>query len=165
MNTTESTDRAILLARAAHLAQPVVVETGTFTDMLVFVLAGERYAVPASAVREVVVLTQRVPYPGAVKPIVGLTLWRGALLRLIDIRTRLGLKATALNDLARVLVIEGARTTLGLLVDDVQEVRPIDVPRLRTPALGTVRHTELIVGVTADAVAVLTTERLLELDP
>ncbi|HEY0930038.1 MAG TPA: chemotaxis protein CheW [Gemmatimonas sp.] len=165
MRTSGDADRAILLERAAQLAQPVEVEAVAHAEMLVFLLAGERYAVPAMALREVVMLTQRVPFPGAVAPIVGLTLWRGSLLRLIDVRARLGLPMTALNDLARVLVIEGATSTLGLLVDDVLEMRPIDVQQLDAPAVGTVRRTELIVGVTHDAIAVLSAERLLDLDP
>ncbi|HCT56290.1 MAG TPA: chemotaxis protein CheW [Gemmatimonas aurantiaca] len=164
MPTTPS-ELAILRARAAHLAQRIEPEVVASTDVLVFMLAGERYAVPAATLREVVMLTQRVPLPGATVPVVGLTLWRGALLRLVDIRAMLGLPMTSLNDLARVLVMESATSTIGLLVDEVLEMRAIDVSQLEEPARGTVRHTDLIVGVTKDVVAVLSAERLLDLDP
>jgi purine-binding chemotaxis protein CheW len=165
MMSSRSSELAILRERAAQLAQRLESDVAVHTEMLVFVLAGERYAVPATALREVIMLTQRVPFPGAPAPIAGLTLWRGTLLRLVDIRALLGLPMTSLNDLARVLVMEGATTPLGLLVDEVLEMRAIDASKLDAPAMGTVRRTELIVGVTNDAIAVLSPERLLDLDP
>ena len=61
------------------------------TDLLVFRLAGEQYALPVPDVAEVVPRASLTRLPGAPDGILGMLRLRGALLPVVDLRTRLGL--------------------------------------------------------------------------
>lgn len=113
--------REILERRARELARPLTQkQTEGTIDVVEFQIAGERYAMESREVLAVFALADLVPLPGAVPPTVGLTIWRGALLTLLDIRAALGLSVAALNDLRAVIVLGDSRSSIGILVDTVQ---------------------------------------------
>jgi purine-binding chemotaxis protein CheW len=106
-------------------------------QFVVFRLAQEEYGAPIEQVQEIVrvpaELTRVPKAPGFIKGIVNL---RGAVLPVVDQRTRFDLPDVAHNDRQRIMVfmIDGIRT--GFIVDSVTEV--VRIPRSAigpTPAL------------------------------
>jgi len=106
-------------------------------QFVVFRLANEEYGAPIDSVQEIVrvpeELTRLPKAPAFIKGVVNL---RGAVLPVVDQRTRFDLDDIARNDRQRIMVftIDGVRT--GFIVDSVTEV--LKIPRSAigpTPAL------------------------------
>lgn len=98
------------------------------TQVVIFRLGAEEFAVPIMSVQEIVrvpdVLTRVPKTPAFVEGVINL---RGTVLPVIDQRTRLGLPAIERNDGQRIMVylLGGLRT--GFIVDSVAEV--LRIPR------------------------------------
>ncbi|MDB4916455.1 MAG: CheW protein [Gemmatimonadetes bacterium] len=150
----------ILAERARVLAMPRATGeepwSADMLDILTFVVGGERLALPMSAVSAIIRAPVVTPLPHAVAPVYGVTVSRGRAL------TVLSLGASTLADGAerRLIVIgDGGRVTLGLLVDAVDETRTVARSALSPAAAGP--RGALALGITADAVLVLDTDVLL----
>lgn len=93
---------------------------------VVFRAGGERFGVPLEAVREVV-LPQlpfaRVPRSG--RAVRGAMNLRGRVVPVVDLAALLGLEAAPGDREGQVVVLEGARPGLGLLVGLVLGVEPL----------------------------------------
>ncbi len=97
---------------------------------VVFRVAGERFALPLEAVREVVVPQPpfaRVPRaPDAVRGVMNL---RGRVVAVVDLAALVGLPPQPLEAGAgQVLVLEHGKRALGLLIGGVVGVEPIAAP-------------------------------------
>ena len=107
------------------------------TQVVIFRLADEEFAVPIMSVQEIVrvpdVLTRVPRTPHFVEGVINL---RGTVLPVIDQRTRLGMPAIERNDRQRIMVylLGGLRT--GFIVDSVAEVLRIPTAQISTaPAM------------------------------
>lgn len=92
-------------------------------QIVVFQLAGQEYGVPIAAVQEITRIPEelsRVPRTPAF--IEGLMNLRGAVLPVLDMRTRFGLERQERNDRQRILVLEQRGVRTGYIVDAVSEV-------------------------------------------
>ena len=147
---------SVLRARAERIAEPLASDThGEQLDLLVFLLAREEYAVAASDICEVMPLKALARLPGVPAPIVGVTGWRGDLLTVLDIRPLYGITQPGLRDNRRVLVAERDRDVLGILVDDVVGIRPIDQDDLEPVPHGVAPRRDAVLGVGPGGVLVL----------
>jgi len=125
-------------------------------------LGGERLAIEARWLLGVTKVTMLAGLPGAEPPVRGVTVWRGELLTVLDIRPNLGISTAALSDLTRILVLGERRARFGLLVDSVSDVVDLFAgDLLPIPAASLAR--DYLIGVTADAGLVLDGQRLLQL--
>jgi purine-binding chemotaxis protein CheW len=77
-------------------------------------------------VQEVLRVTEIAPVPGAPNYVLGIINLRGNVVTVIDTRIRLGLSTAEVTDATRIVIIEGARHVVGILVDCVSEV--VDLP-------------------------------------
>jgi purine-binding chemotaxis protein CheW len=156
--------RAVLEERARALARPLRM-SAPINDLeaITFALANERYAIESRYVFEVFRLEDLSPLPGAKPPVFGVTAWRGELLTILDLRTVLGLRVTALNDLSRVLVLGADRPAFGILADAVHDVVRLPGSEMRQLPEGVGPKREYLRGVTANAVLVLDAEQVLRL--
>jgi purine-binding chemotaxis protein CheW len=146
-------DAAVLAERARLLARPVAApDARDVADAIVVRLAKELYAIEASAVLEAVALSELAPLPGAIPPVFAVTVWRGDLLLLLDVRRSLGLSA-ALSDLRYVVVLAGDDGPVGILVDEIVGVRSFVLADVRPLSAET--PSDVIRGVTASAIVVL----------
>ncbi|MBN1395654.1 MAG: purine-binding chemotaxis protein CheW [Pirellulales bacterium] len=118
MTTTipETTDRRDRRAGTVHL--------------VVFRLAGERYAVEIAKVREIVPASDYTRLPHAPDYVLGLINLRGEVVPLVDLRRRLGLPAEQWNDETRMVVVEVGGKKSALAVDEVVEVSRIGEERV-----------------------------------
>ena len=92
-------------------------------QFVVFRLAGEEYGAPIASVQEIVrvpaELTRLPKSPDFIKGVVNL---RGAVLPVVDQRTRFALDNIARNDRQRIMVFTIAGVRTGFIVDSVSEV-------------------------------------------
>lgn len=145
---------AVLRARARALASPPPPPPpGGMEEIVTFRLAGETFGVAAASVLEVCRLTQLAALPGAVPPAAGVTVWRGDLLIVLDLRPGLGLSPHALNDLRQIVVVMTRVGPAAVLADEVlgiQQVRPLEPAG---PVGAGAR--QYVRGITHDAVVIL----------
>jgi purine-binding chemotaxis protein CheW len=94
---------------------------------VVFRLERDRYALPLSAVREVVVAPEhytRVPRaPPSVKGVMNL---RGRVVPVVDLKALLAVTTPSAAPLTKVVLLDRGRRELGLLVTDVDGIESIE---------------------------------------
>jgi purine-binding chemotaxis protein CheW len=159
-------DRAVLeqraqaLARATGSAEPAE----DVLHVVTFALAGERYALEAAYVREVLREAQPSRLPWAPAALLGAVNVRGEVLAVADLGHLLGVPAAASP--GPVVVLAGPAPPVGLLVDEVEELLALPSGTVAPPPADTAGPAqELLVGVSAravvlDARALLTDPRL-----
>lgn len=153
----------IMDRRTRELARPLQTTTRAAGMLLLhFSLGGERLAVEARFLLGVAKVTMLSALPGAEPPVRGVTVWRGELLTVLDIRPNLGISTAALSDLTRILVLGERRARFGLLVDSVSDVADLSTSDLLPVPSGSLAR-DYLLGVTADAGLVLDGQRLLQL--
>jgi purine-binding chemotaxis protein CheW len=125
----------ILAARARALAyQGAPEETLLGEATVIFRLGTGRYGVAAQLVREVQPLAGYTPLPGTPPFVLGLINLRGRLLAALDIRPLLGSAPSSptssgilTNGRAALLIVGAGGIEVGLLADEVIEIRPCDM--------------------------------------
>lgn len=95
-------------------------------DLLVFGVAHQRYALPATSVTEVVRAVTITELPGAPRVVEGVVNYKGALVPVLDLRLRFGLPAQPI-DVSHLMILAHSGTRLVAL---------------RCDGGATVRHTE-----------------------
>jgi purine-binding chemotaxis protein CheW len=152
------TPQEILEARARKLARPAGANVGKpsafAVDMLSFRVGGQRFAIESRYAFAVFKLFELIPLPGARRPVVGMTRWRGDVLTLLDLRRMVGVSPGALDDLGRVIVVGDAAPEFGVLADIIDEMVSID-PTALFPISADHGTDELLRGVTSDAIHVI----------
>jgi purine-binding chemotaxis protein CheW len=94
---------------------------------VVFRLERDRYALPLASIREVVVApAQYTRVPRAPPSLRGVMNLRGRVVPVIDLRTLLGVAATATTVPARIILLDLGRRELGLLITDVDGIESIE---------------------------------------
>jgi purine-binding chemotaxis protein CheW len=156
--------REVLEERARALARPAIPPSaGDALELVTFSLANETYAIESRSVMAVFRLTELSPLPGAEPPVTGVTVWRGELLTILDLRPLVGLSVTALNDLSRVIVLGVDRPELGVLADAVLSIVTVAASEVQQLPQGGPTRQEYLRGVTPAAVVLLDGERVLHL--
>jgi purine-binding chemotaxis protein CheW len=156
--------REILEARARLLARvpDEPPRAGEVLELVVFVLAGERYGVESRFVREVARLTRFTPVPGTPAFVLGVTNLRGEILALFDLRQLLGVVSEGVTDLGRIVVLGENRREFGLLADSASEILFVPSTSLAQAETGWGRA--YVRGLSPGGVIVLSGEALLS-DP
>lgn len=148
----EEAPQAILDRRARALA--VATSEGTaerLLEIVVFAVAGERYAVESRYVREVLRRPDVARLPGASPPVLGLAAWRGEILTLLDLRHLLTLPPATPGEEPGYLVVLGEHEPVcGILVDSIEGLLSIDDAVLHD-APGARRERSLVRRVAPDA--------------
>jgi purine-binding chemotaxis protein CheW len=153
--------RDTLAARARLLARvpPEPPRPGEMIELVVFVLAGERYGIESRLVREVARLTRFTPVPGTPPFVLGVTSLRGEILALFDLRQLIGVVAVGVTDLGRIVVLGENRREFGLLADSATEI--VSLPRSSLAQTDAAWGRAYVTGVSPDGVIVLSGEALL----
>jgi purine-binding chemotaxis protein CheW len=97
---------------------PEPVHTG---QVVVFTLDGEQYALPITRVHEVVRYTRPRTVASTQRWNCGVLSLRGTILPVYDLAARLGTSAQ-IGEGTKIMIVEAASTTAGIIVDHVDEV-------------------------------------------
>ncbi len=154
----------ILEERARSLARPL--ESDEARDAITFVVltvGRERYGVDITKVRETHPLQRFTPVPGTPEFWSGIVNVRGTLYPLLNLRRYLGLPEDDGSGAARkVVLVDGAGLTVGLLVDDAPGSQTVPRGEIGPPlAGGTDTGRSVTSGFTRDLLAVLDVETML----
>ncbi len=98
-----------------------------------FGLAGELFALPITAAREILRVTKITRVPHAPYTVRGIVNMRGRVIPVIDFRLRLGLPKGGIGPQSRILMTSTRNRFLGLLVDHVDQVVEVDRNAVELP--------------------------------
>jgi len=120
--------RAERRAYGGHIAASELQDVGAERVALVtFSVAGQTFALPVSAVKEIVRIPDEIAsLPHADDVVIGSTLLRGEILPLLSLHALLALPGRARSARARVLVAIIGTHRVGLLVDAVREILHVE---------------------------------------
>ncbi|TWT44756.1 Chemotaxis protein CheW [Phycisphaerae bacterium RAS1] len=100
-----------------------------------FRLATEEYGVDILRAREIIKLGQITPMPETPVFICGLMNVRGQVIPIVDLRRRIGLPAKDADEQTRIIVVDVAGKTIGMVVDAVTDVLRIGAGQIEPPLL------------------------------
>jgi purine-binding chemotaxis protein CheW len=156
--------KRILRERARALARPPAAAPvqGVESEILEFFLAGEKYGVETSFVREVLPLKGLTFLPGAPSFLVGIIHLHGRIVSVMDIKKLFDLPDKGITDLNRVVILYSEAMEFGILADGIGEIRQAPLSGLESslPTLTGVRQ-DYLQGITADRLVVLDAAKLL----
>jgi purine-binding chemotaxis protein CheW len=155
--------QAIWKRRALVLAEPIAAPTaGRTVQLLAFFLAGQRYAIEVSYVREIYPAAQFTAVPRAPEFIVGLFSARGRLISIIDLHAFLGLPQASRNNECKLIVVAVPELEVALIADQVSDVTTVFADQLEPASSAHMPHLEeFIQGIGPGSLAVLNLPALL----
>ncbi len=95
-------------------------------QQIIFALADAECALPAEAVQAVERLADVTPVPNTAPWVLGVVHLRGAIFSVVDLRGFLDLPPAPITARSRLLVVTARDMAVGLVVDGVTEMRPLD---------------------------------------
>ena len=116
------------------------------SGLFLFLIAGERHAVPADAVLEVTRAVAPAPLPGAPSSIVGVVDRRGTVVPVLDCRRRFGHESRPVRLSDNLVFVSAGPRELALLVDQAVELAPLPEGAL-VHAASFVTHAGTLAGV------------------
>jgi purine-binding chemotaxis protein CheW len=150
--------QALMDQRARALAQvpDEAAKRGEVVEVLILLLAGERFAVETRFIQEVFHASAVTPVPGAPETLLGVTNLRGEVLAVMDFHRLLGLGQASLGEPTRLVVFGRQRAEFGVPGDEIAEVTTLRVADILEPEnslAGAVR--DFARGLTQDGLIVL----------
>jgi purine-binding chemotaxis protein CheW len=107
---------------------------GTGTMQLVsFRLDQEEYGIEITKVQEIILMGEITRVPQTPNFIKGLINLRSTVIPIVDLRLRFGLKEEPATDDTRIMVVNVAGKTIGIIVDAVSEVLRISQEQIAPP--------------------------------
>ncbi|HEX6458938.1 MAG TPA: chemotaxis protein CheW [Thermoleophilaceae bacterium] len=153
-------ERAAALARSSEGKET----NGEMIGMVVLVVGDERYGVEVQDVQEIEPLDKLTPIPGTPAFWTGVVNLRGSMYPVLDIERYLGLPPSEGVENPKVALVSRAGLSVGLLVDEVAEIRKVRSSEIGPPVADGSSKAEVVRGVTPDMLSVLDLEALLS-DP
>lgn len=148
--------------KASGTSEPT---TDADIQLVVCVVAGERYGIEVGRVHEIIRSTAITALPGVDQSFSGVINLRGRVIPVMDLRRQFGLPDAPATRFSRIVVADAGGAQIGLVVDAVNEVVRIASSAIEpTPALTATAATEHLTGIarTSDGlIIVLDLERLL----
>lgn len=137
-----------LATDTSHASRQDDISIRPLTKYVSFTLAGERYALNASRINEVLRHSEITPVPGSAAFILGIINLRGNVVTVVDARAVLGLTYQPPGAQSRIIVVEIEDFTVGILVDQVAAVVDLDTLCIEeAPATGNMAAMRFIRGV------------------
>ncbi len=106
--------------------------TGTM-QLVSFRLAQEEYGIEITKVQEIILMGEITRVPQTPNYIKGLINLRSTVIPIVDLRLRFGLSEEGTTDETRIMVVNVAGKTIGIIVDAVSEVLRITQDQIAPP--------------------------------
>ncbi len=122
----------------------------TLNQFLTFRLDGEEYGMDILKVQEVLAYDSITPIVNALELVKWVVSLHGINVPIIDMRARYQSVATEHDQSTAVIILNGAESVMGIVVDGVTDVINLDLEKMRpTPESGSVIDTKFIMGLSA----------------
>jgi purine-binding chemotaxis protein CheW len=120
-------------------------------QLLIFVLAGEEYAVDILRVREIIRYTTPTRVPGMPASVRGLINLRGRVVPVIDLAARFGFPESEITERTSIVMVETTsaegEVVIGIITDAVTAVLELSQEQIQaTPSFGTKVGAEFLDG-------------------
>jgi purine-binding chemotaxis protein CheW len=102
-------------------------------QLVSFRLASEEYGIEITKVQEIILMGEITRVPQTPEYIMGLINLRSTVIPIVDLRLRFALKQEQLTDETRIMVVNVAGKTIGIIVDAVSEVLRISQEQISPP--------------------------------
>ncbi len=103
-------------------------------QIVVFTLGKEEYGIPINVIREIIKTPESTKLPDVPDFVEGIINLRGKVIPIIDLHKRFGLTSIKeRSNESRVLVLEIAGQTVGIMVDEVTEVLKLPEEAVENP--------------------------------
>ncbi|NUQ66579.1 MAG: chemotaxis protein CheW [Pirellulales bacterium] len=102
-------------------------------QLVSFRLAQEEYGIEITKVREIILMGEITRVPQTPAFIKGLINLRSTVIPIVDLRLRFGLAEETATDETRIMVVNVAGKTIGIIVDAVSEVLRIQRDQIAPP--------------------------------
>ncbi len=116
------------------------------TEILVFLVSGQRYALPLPSVQEVQRAVAVTPLPKAPAVIEGVINLRGAVVPVLDLRARFKLPASPVSPSDQLIIASAGGRVVAVRVDQVLDLARLEAGALET-LVRTVPKAEYVAGV------------------
>jgi purine-binding chemotaxis protein CheW len=103
-------------------------------QLVVFEVADESFGIDINAVQEIIRLQQITEVPRAPMHVKGVINLRGKVIPVVDLREKLGFMQGEETKSSRIVVVDIAGTTVGMIVDAVSEVLRISSEQIEEPS-------------------------------
>jgi purine-binding chemotaxis protein CheW len=103
---------------------------------ILFSLSGTFYAVPTAQVAHVEMIDEVTRVPNAAHYVDGIVFSRGAVIPALSLRARFGFDRIPYDARTRLLVVQSAGRTVGLVVDSAREFQTIRAEAIKPPSEG-----------------------------
>ncbi len=102
-------------------------------QLVSFRLAQEEYGIEITQVQEIILMGEITRVPQTADYIKGLINLRSTVIPIVDLRSRFGLQEGEMNEDTRIMVVNVAGKTIGIIVDAVSEVLRITQEQIAPP--------------------------------
>ena len=163
--TGDDQEKIAAMGQGLGLADGRAQESQPSLELVVFRLGGESYGLRLQEVREIIMVGQITPVPRAPQFVDGVLNLRGEVMPVVDLRTRFGLDRVEATSISRILITSIGGVFTGLVVDAVDEVRPVELQRFGPPpavtAVGANRYIEKVARLDHGMIFLLELQQLL----
>jgi purine-binding chemotaxis protein CheW len=129
-------------------------------QLVVFSLGQEEYGLPITQVQEIIRYTEPRTIPSAYRSVRGVINLRGKIIPVCDLRERLGLSGEPGSE-GKIVILESATGTAGVIVDEVDEVLTVDDEQLEEPPAARGEHVRAVAKVDERLLVLLDPDELL----
>ena len=165
MTLVDSTERALLVARATELARRgTAAITGEVLNLVTFRAGAGNFSIETRYVRDVIRLRQLSPVPGAPPAVLGVTTHQGEIIAVVDILRALGIDAVQLRDAHWLILLGVGAVEYGVTADEILGSMDIAATELLSPEGTSDASSAFIKAVTSEAIALLDGDALLTSD-
>ncbi|MCL2610261.1 MAG: chemotaxis protein CheW [Defluviitaleaceae bacterium] len=145
------------------LEDATLINDGFITDtiknkFLLFKIGEEEFGVEISLVREIINMGNITVVPHTPHYLKGIMNLRGEIVPILEIRSRFMMEEIPYDDLTCIIIIEHGSDKIGLVVDEVNEVKYIDEEKIASPPSAKLSYANYFVknlGHTDNGVALL----------
>jgi purine-binding chemotaxis protein CheW len=140
--------------------------SGETLEIIAFRLNDQEFCVKTTSIREIRGWAAATPIPHAPADVVGVMNLRGAVIPIIDLALKLGMKGIAPTERSAIVVAEINGAAMGLVVDSVSDILTIDaallqpVPNMNVP--GGTGYSDGIIAQHDSMICFLNLERMFE---
>jgi len=143
METAEGLDRIFAMtddlalatdeSYAAMLHDQAVTQSENVSQYLAFHLDDEEYALDIKQISEIIKVRDFTEIPRSPEYVLGIISLRGVVVPVFDLRCRLNLGAADMTTNSRIVVCQSGDLTVGLLVDNINQVVNLDKDEIEPP--------------------------------